>query len=109
MTSSINEIVFVLAGTGHLGTIMYWQGYYWTSKLRSAKMYKSFKAVHERKNTESMRAKRRWDEFFSYHLADKKSIHPRKEYLFIKDIKICSYELLPLGEKTEEDLDEFEI
>lgn len=102
---SIPNMIFVLAATSDQNNIMYWTGYYWTKKQSSAKIYKSFGAILKLKEQETIRASKTWAR--SVNLTTPATSIEQREHLFVKDVRIEGFELLPLGEKNEENLYEF--
>ena len=102
-------IIYVLAATSSLENVLYWNGCYWTRKFASGKIFKDFRSILKIKQREIDRMNERLnDPFFS--LGGDKMIdfakHIKNEHLIVKDIRIEAFDLLPLGEKTDEDIND---
>jgi len=93
------KVLYLLVSTSMMGNKMYWNGFYWTKKMASGKIYKSFQAIMRIKAREIKRTKKNFDDY-TY------KIGPGTEYLLVNNIRVEAYELLSLGERTDEDLNE---
>jgi D-alanyl-D-alanine carboxypeptidase len=97
MRKKDGSILYVLSATSRFGNVLYWNGYYWTKKFASGKIYKDFSAILTLKEERKEKM---------LHISNAEILTDKTEHLFVDDIRIEAFELFPLGEKTDEDINE---
>jgi len=92
-------IVYVLsANTLFGGRTVYWNGFCWNYNLRAGKIYKCFKSIMKFRETRK--------EIAMIINSSRADIRIKKDTHFVTNIRVEAYEMLSLGEKSEEDIDE---
>jgi len=99
MKDNSSVMVYVLsANTLFGGNTVYWNGFCWNYNLTAAKIYKCFKSIIKLREVRKETA-------MIINGSDAR-IKTKKDTYFVTNIRVEAYEMLPLGEKNEEDIDE---